>query len=98
MWSDGITCITLMLRLKKTTHIINSAGTADAINTADDSTIPLLHESGGQAVLSKQLVSYGFPITKFELRLLVVNHLTGLGQQVPCLENNIPGDTWAKSF
>lgn len=42
--------------------------------------------------------SYGFPIGKLELRLIVKSYLNRCGRTVLAFKNNVPGEEWAKSF
>lgn len=66
-------------------------------------------KTGGQTALSPEeekvivshviaLASFGFPVTTFELRLLIKSHLTRLDRKVGRFKDNLPGKEWAIHF
>lgn len=46
----------------------------------------------------KLLGDWGFPLDKFDLKMLVKSHLDKAGKTVSIFKNNYPGDEWFQSF
>lgn len=77
------------LKAKRTRTQVRPPGFPAVFNEEEESQFSKCIESMGQ---------YGFPLSEFDLRIIVKAYLDKIGRTVKVFKNNLPGSEWVASF